>query len=135
MTLIAEGARGARLEFPWHLPDLQHPKKALIWGKIWPEAFSRMNDCLNVSVRLDKPDMLCPWVKLCRQAPEFAGFAVRDAGRWTASRRSGRSWRKAERSNERPTLFRPRRCMRGKLTSLVRLWVIKFGWQLVVFPA
>ena len=40
LALITEGARAARLEFPRHFPDLQFPRKALIWGKMWPETFS-----------------------------------------------------------------------------------------------
>ena len=65
LALITEGARAAWLEFPRHFPDLQFPRKALIWDKIWPEAFSWMNDCINISARVDdKPDMLCPWEKL-----------------------------------------------------------------------
>ena len=53
-----------------NFPDLQFPKKALIWDKIWPEAFSWMNDCINISARVDdKPDMLCPWEKLYGRRP------------------------------------------------------------------
>ena len=44
LALITEGARAAWLEFPRYFPDLQFPRKALIWDKIWPEAFSWMND-------------------------------------------------------------------------------------------
>ena len=40
LTLITEGARAAWLEFPRHFPGLQFPRKALIWDKIWSEAFS-----------------------------------------------------------------------------------------------
>ena len=35
LSLITEGARAAWLEFPRHFPDLQFPRKALIWDKIW----------------------------------------------------------------------------------------------------
>ena len=65
LTLITEGARTALLEFPRHFLDLQFSRKALIWDKIWPEAFSWMNDCINISARADdKPGMLFPWEKL-----------------------------------------------------------------------
>ena len=65
MALITERTRVAWLEFPRHLPDLRFPRKALIWDKIWPEAFSWMNDCINISARVeDKLDVLCPWEKL-----------------------------------------------------------------------
>ena len=80
LALNTEGARAAWLEFPRHFPDLQFPRKALIWDKIWPEAFSWMNDCINISVQVDdKPDMLCPWEKIVRQATDFTGFAIKDA--------------------------------------------------------
>ena len=70
LALITEGARAAWLEFPRHFPDLQFPKKVLIWDKIWPEAFSWMNDCINISARVDdKPDILCPWEKLYGRRP------------------------------------------------------------------
>ena len=70
LALITEGAKAAWLEFPRHFPDLQFPRKALIWDKIWPEAFSWMNDCINISARVDdKPDMLCPWEKLYGRRP------------------------------------------------------------------
>ena len=70
LALITEGARAAWLEFPRHFPDLQFPRKASIWDKIWPEAFSWMNDCINISARVDdKPDILCPWEKLYGRRP------------------------------------------------------------------
>ena len=70
LALITEGARAAWLKFPRHFPDLQFPKKALIWDRIWPEAFSWMNDCINISARVDdKPDILCPWEKLYGRRP------------------------------------------------------------------
>ena len=65
LALITEGARAAWLEFPRHFPDFQFPRKALIWDKTWPEAFSWINDCINISARVDdKPDILCAWEKL-----------------------------------------------------------------------
>ena len=70
LALITEGARAAWLEFPRYFPDLQFPRKALIYEKIWPEAFSSMNDCINILARVDdKPDMLCPWEKLYGRRP------------------------------------------------------------------
>ena len=65
LALITEEARAAWLEISRQFPDLRLPRKALIWDKTWPEAFSWMNDCINISARVDdKPDMLCPWEKL-----------------------------------------------------------------------
>ena len=70
LALITEGARAAWLEFPRHFPDLQFPRKVLIWETKWPEAFSWMNCCINISARVDdKPDMLCPWEKLYGRRP------------------------------------------------------------------
>ena len=69
-ALITEGARAAWLEFPRHYPDLQFPKKAFIRDKIWPEAFFWMNDCINISARVDnKPDVLCPRERLYGRRP------------------------------------------------------------------
>ena len=65
LALITERARAAWLEFPRHFPHLQFPRKALIGDKIWPGAFSWMNDCINISARVDdKSDMMCPWEEL-----------------------------------------------------------------------
>ena len=70
LALMTEGARAAWLEIPLHFPDLPFPRKALIWDKIWPEAFSWMKDCINISARVDdKPGMLCPWKKLYGRRP------------------------------------------------------------------
>ena len=70
LALITVGARAAWLEFPRHFPDLQFPRKALIWDKIWPEAFSWMNDFINISARVDdKHVMLCPREKLYGRRP------------------------------------------------------------------
>ena len=61
LALITAGARAAWLKFPRHFPDLQFPRKALIWDKVWPEPFSWVNHCINILARLnDKPDMLSP---------------------------------------------------------------------------
>ena len=65
LALIAEGAKAAWLEFPWHFPDLEVPNKALVeWTAIWPETFTWMNDCLNMTAQAHIPDKLCPWEKL-----------------------------------------------------------------------
>ena len=67
LALIAEGAKAAWLELPRHFPDLEFPSKALGWTAIWPEAFTRMNDCLNITVQAHMPDKLCPWEKLYKR--------------------------------------------------------------------
>ena len=80
LALITEGARAAWLEFPRHVSGLQFPRKALIWDKIWPEAFSWMNGCINISARVDgKPDMQCLWEKLYYRRPTSLVFAIYDA--------------------------------------------------------
>ena len=58
LALITEGARAAWTEFPRHFPDLQFPRKALIWDKIWPEGFSRMNGC-TISRRGSTTSLTC----------------------------------------------------------------------------
>lgn len=61
LALINEGARATWLEFLHHFPDLQFRKKALTWQAIWLEHSSWMNDCINISARVDcKPNMFCP---------------------------------------------------------------------------
>ena len=67
LALIAEGAKAAWLEFPRHFPDLEFPNKALEWTAIWPEAFTWMNDCLNMTAQAHMPDKLCPWEKLYKR--------------------------------------------------------------------
>ena len=55
---------------PRHFPDLQFPREVLIRDKIWPEVFSWMYGCINISARVDdKPVMLCPWEKLYGKRP------------------------------------------------------------------
>ena len=60
LALIAEGAKAAWLEFPRHFPDSEFPNKALEWTAIWPEAFTWMNHCLNMTAQAHMPDKLCP---------------------------------------------------------------------------
>ena len=40
LALIAEEAKAARLESPWHFQDLDFPSKVLEWTAIRPEAFT-----------------------------------------------------------------------------------------------
>ena len=58
LALITEGANAAWLEFPRHFPDLEFPNKALEWTAIWLEAFTWMNDCINVTAEAHMPDKL-----------------------------------------------------------------------------
>ena len=69
LVLIAEGARGAWLEFPRHFPDLEFPAKANSWHQIWPEAFTWMNDCLNTTAQAHTPDKLSPYERLYKKRP------------------------------------------------------------------
>ena len=64
--MIAERAKEAWLEFPRHLQDLEFPNKALEWAAIWPEAFTSMNNCINMA-QAHMPNKLCPWEKLYKR--------------------------------------------------------------------
>ena len=67
LGLITERAKKASLEFPWHLQDLEFPNKALEWTAIWPEAFTWMNDCINMAQAHMPSNKLCPWEKLYKR--------------------------------------------------------------------
>ena len=69
LTLIAEGARVAWLEFPHHFPGLEFPAKANSWHQIWPEAFTWMNECLNTTAQAHTPDKLSPYERLYKKRP------------------------------------------------------------------
>ena len=69
MAPIAEGARAAWLEFPRHFPDLEFPAKANSWHQIWPEAFTWMKDCLNITAQAHTPDKLSPYERLYEKLP------------------------------------------------------------------
>ena len=57
----------AWLEFPRHFPDLELPNKALEGTAIWSEAFTWMNDCVNMTAQTHMPDKVCPWEKLYKR--------------------------------------------------------------------
>ncbi|CAM9916887.1 unnamed protein product, partial [Pylaiella littoralis] len=68
LALIAEGAKKAAWhEFHLHVPDLELPAKANSWGRIWPEAFSWMNECLNGTAQAHTPDKLSPNERLYKK--------------------------------------------------------------------
>ena len=61
-------------------------------GQDLAEAFSWMNDCINISARVDdKPDMLCPWEKLYGRRPTslVLPFMIRHANRKTTMHSKG----------------------------------------------
>ena len=64
LALSAEGAKPAWLEFQRHFPDLEVPNKALEWTAIWPEAFTWINGCTNMTAQAHMADTLGPWEKL-----------------------------------------------------------------------
>ena len=57
---VSEGAKAAFVEFPNQFPDSTFPARTKSYAAIWPEAFTWMNDCLNVTVAVHKDDKLCP---------------------------------------------------------------------------
>ena len=64
IVLASEGAKAAFVEFPNQFPDITFPARTKSYAAIWPEAFSWMNDCLNITAAVQKDDKRCPEVKL-----------------------------------------------------------------------
>lgn len=71
LALIAEGAKAAWLEFPHRFPDIEFPAKALDWHAVWAEAFSWMNDRINMTAQTQVKDKRCPWEKMYGKPPPF----------------------------------------------------------------
>ena len=49
IALVSEGAKAAFVEFPKQFLDITFPARTKSYAAIWPEAFTWMNDCLNIS--------------------------------------------------------------------------------------
>ena len=64
IALVSEGAKAAFVEFPNQFPDITFPARTNPYGAIWPEAFTWMNDCLNITAAVHKDDKRCPEEKL-----------------------------------------------------------------------
>ena len=64
IALVSEGANTAFVEFPKQFPDITFPARTKSYAAIWPEAFTWMNDCLNITAAVHKDDKRCPEEKL-----------------------------------------------------------------------
>ena len=64
IALVSEGAKAAFVEFPNQLPDITFPARTKSNPAIWPEAFTWMNDCLNITAVVHKDDKRFPQEKL-----------------------------------------------------------------------
>ena len=60
IALVSEGAKAAFVEFPNEFPDITFPARTKFYTAIWPEAFTWMNDCLNITAAVHKDDKRCP---------------------------------------------------------------------------
>ena len=64
IALVSEGAKAAFVEFPKQFPDITFPARTKSYAAIWPEAFTWMNVCLNITAAVHKDDKRCPEEKL-----------------------------------------------------------------------
>ena len=64
IALVSEGAKAAFVEFPKQFPDITFPARTKSYAAIWPEPFTWMNDCLNITAAVHKDDKCCPEEKL-----------------------------------------------------------------------
>ena len=64
IALVSEGAKAAFVVFPSQFPDITFPARTNSYAAIWPEAFTWMNDCLNITAAVHKNDKQCPEEKL-----------------------------------------------------------------------
>ena len=65
IALVKEGARAAWLGFPRLFPDVRFPSRAMHYSAVWLEAWTWMSENINITSRVDSPDMRCPEEKLC----------------------------------------------------------------------
>ena len=59
IALVSEGAKAAFVEFPKQFPDITFPARTKSYAAIWPEAFTWMNECLNITAAVHKDDKRC----------------------------------------------------------------------------
>ena len=64
IALVSKGAKAAFVEFPNQFPDIIFPARTKSYEAIWPEAFTWMNDYLNITAAVHKDDKRCPEEKL-----------------------------------------------------------------------
>ena len=94
ITLVSEGAKAAFVEFPNQFPDITFPARTKSYAAIWPEVFTWMNDCLNITTAVHKDDKRCPEEKLygkwrVKQAWPFMMPDFRHRNRLTKMRDKG----------------------------------------------
>ena len=63
-ALVSEGAKAAFVEFPNQFRDITFPARTKSYAAIWPEAFTWMNDWLNITAAVHKDDKRCQEEKL-----------------------------------------------------------------------
>ena len=64
IALVSEGAKAAFVGFPNQFPDITFPARTKSYAAIWPEAFTWINDCRNITAAVHKDDRYCPEGKL-----------------------------------------------------------------------
>ena len=64
IALVSEGSKAAFVEFPNQFPDITFRARTKSYAAIWPEAFTWMNDCLNITAAVHKDDKHCSEEKL-----------------------------------------------------------------------
>ena len=64
IALVSEGAKAAFVKFPKQFPDITFPARTKSYAAIWSEAFTWMDDCLNITAAVHKDDKRCPEEKL-----------------------------------------------------------------------
>ena len=67
IALVKKGARAARLGFPRLFPNVRFPSRAMHYSTVWPEAWTWMSENINITSRVDSPDMRCPEGETVRQ--------------------------------------------------------------------
>ena len=61
---VSEVTKAAFMKFPKQLPDITFPARTKSYAANWPEAFTWMNDFLNITAAVHKDDKRCPEEKL-----------------------------------------------------------------------
>ena len=64
IAVVSEGAMAAFVEFTNQFLDITFPARTKSYAAIWPEAFTWMNDCLNITAAMHKDYKRCPEEKL-----------------------------------------------------------------------
>ena len=64
IALVSEGTKAAFVEFPDQFSDITFPARTKSYAVIWPEAFTWMDNCLNITAAVHKDDKRCAEEKL-----------------------------------------------------------------------